>query len=152
MKNMRTFLFCLVSYASFFFANSAHALPTDFVGTWINVNPHSRGVVRFIVSPAMKMRLYGACSPTACDIGSAPLHTYGSSVDDPDHREGTAHYDLDFKEIDAKLTLVSKNRMDMSHFNRFTDNSNRQNYLMKERFRKATPFEIMNMPLVAEEL
>ncbi|UOF01308.1 DUF2147 domain-containing protein [Bdellovibrio reynosensis] len=148
MKCLRAFILCLFCVS---FLSLAEAAPSDFVGTWINVNPHSRGVVRIVVSPNMKMRMFGACTPSACDIGLAPLYTYGKSVEDADHRQGTAHYTLDFKEIDAKLTLVSRQRIDLEHFNRFTDNSNRQNYLMKERFRKATNFEIMNMPLSPED-
>jgi hypothetical protein len=117
-------------------STSAFAMPADFVGTWQNINPNTRGIVKVVIAPDMSMHMWGACTPTPCDNGTAPLTTFGTTVTDTNHRAATAHYKFSFKDVGTVVKLPSMHMLMLEHFNKFTDGSERQNYYMQERLRK----------------
>ncbi|WII73840.1 hypothetical protein QJS83_08110 [Bdellovibrio sp. 22V] len=118
---------------------TAEAAPSQFVGTWVNMNSKTQGIVKFTVDTNMKIHLYGACAPTPCDIGQTNFYTNGTHVADMNHKAATAIYNLSFKQMLVTFKLsANSGRVYMEHYNRFTDNSGRQNYWMGERFRKVS--------------
>ncbi|MGZ3769147.1 MAG: hypothetical protein ACXVCP_06700 [Bdellovibrio sp.] len=139
MKFLKTVLFSLG-----FAMVSSHALATtsDFIGTWVNINPSTKGIVRIVIDSSYNIRLFGACTPTPCDYGSVPMITYGSSVSDTNHTAGTAKFSFSFKMVEAVVYRNTPNMLILADFNQFTDNSGRQNYWMNERFRKAKANEV----------
>ncbi len=135
--------FFLTMCSGLIITTSAYAMPADFIGTWVNVYPGTRGIVRAVITPDMNIRMYGACSPTPCDNGLAPITTYGRSVSDLNHRAAIAKYDFSFKEVDVVLKLNGRSFLNLEHFNKFTDGSNRQNYFMGEMMRKISTNEVL---------
>ncbi len=120
-------------------AGMAQAMPADFVGTWTNLNPSTRGIVKVVITPALQMQNFGACTPALCDMGAVQMVTYGNSVADLNHKFGTAHYDLSFKKIEVVAKLTGNKIMTVETFNRFIDGSGRQNYYSGERYKKVAP-------------
>jgi hypothetical protein len=112
-------------------ARPAQAAPADFIGNWVNIDPTTRDIVRLRVggpASALKVQVFGACSPTPCDWGLAGLITYGDNVSDPDHKYGTAAYAFGFKQTALTFQLIDSNTLVVHDYNRFTDGSGRQNY------------------------
>lgn len=120
----------------------ASAAPADFVGTWLNRDRNSRGIIRIVVHPGMQVQAYGSCTPNPCDWGRAPMTTYGRSVTDRNHKIATANYNFSFKRTSLVLKTPRPGLMTLEDFNVFTDNSGRQNYYMGQTFRKATQAEL----------
>jgi hypothetical protein len=132
---MRKSTFALSALTAIMGVVDARAAPADFFGTWENTNPSSNGVVRIVIDKS-GVRMFGACTPDPCDYGQVRFITFGGNVSDADHKAGFAHYAFAFKEIDATLHLTGPRTLELEHFNKFTDSSNRQNYVMKERYRR----------------
>ena len=125
---------------AFLFAQLAQAAPSNFLGNWRNVNRSTRNIVQVVITEnasthALMIRSLGACTPTPCDMGNVPLITFGRSVSDMNHMIGMAHYNFAFKQVDVTLK-VSGAYFVLETYNRFTDNSGRQNYWTSDRFRR----------------
>lgn len=118
----------------------AIAAPKDFIGTWINTDPNSPGVRRFIVkveSPGkLAVQGFGACKPKDCDMGSGELITYGRSIDDQDHKFATVSGPGNFAIYIFTLELTAQDKISGQGFTRFIDGSDRQNYGGKDTFRR----------------
>jgi hypothetical protein len=128
--------FALNIFAMAAVASAAHAYPSDFVGTWVNVNSSSSGIIRLVITPDLKLRAFGQCHPTPCDIGITQLWTYGKTVSDKNHRAATGQFGLSFKDIQVVAKLQSNRMMSVEDYNYFSDSSGRQNYWNGQRFRK----------------
>ncbi|MBF2016352.1 MAG: hypothetical protein IGS23_14345 [Rivularia sp. T60_A2020_040] len=120
--------------------NPSLAAPADFVGTWQNTNSNTRGITKLVVTKAsgnkLNIRVFGSCSPRDCDWGTASLTTYGTSVQDANHRAATTNYNKSFANTLLTINLGATNRLNLQSFTQFKDNSNRQNYTSTEAFRK----------------
>ncbi|HLO88557.1 MAG TPA: hypothetical protein VK203_26605 [Nostocaceae cyanobacterium] len=118
----------------------AMAAPADFVGTWVNTNPNTGGITRVVITSAggnkLNIEAFGKCQPSDCKWGKTNLVTYGNSVQDANHRYGTATYNPGFAETLLTLDLRNKNALTVQNFTRFTDNSGRQNYSLIENFKR----------------
>ena len=71
----------------------SQAGPLDFVGTWVNTNPASGGIVKLVISSDgvnSTIRAYGACTPTPCDWGTETLYFGGYTVSDAPGAWGVA--------------------------------------------------------------
>jgi hypothetical protein len=116
------------------------AAPADFIGTWENTNSSTRGITKLVVTKAsgnkLNIKVFGSCSPTDCDWGTKSLTTYGSSVQDANHRSATTNYNKNFADSLLTINLGGTNRLNLQNFTSFKDNSNRQNYSSTEVFRK----------------
>lgn len=116
------------------------AAPQDFVGTWVNTNPNTRGITRLVVTSTgantLSVQAFGKCHPTDCDWGTTQLITYGSNVQDSDHKFATANYRPRFANTILTLNLNPHNRrqVTLQSFTQFLDSSGRQNYSSTERF------------------
>jgi hypothetical protein len=130
---------CAAAVGTLATAAPAHATPAQFVGTWLNVDPGTRGIVRLKITAGVHglgVEAFGACVPTACDWGLAGLTTYGNNVSDPDHKFGTAAYSFDFKQTAMTFQLLDPNTLVVDDYNMFTDGSGRENYHSREVFKK----------------
>lgn len=118
----------------------ALAAPRDFAGTWVNTNSNTRGITKLVIrrvgTNKLSIRVYGSCSPRDCDWGRTKLITYGSSVQDTNHRSATASYNKSFANTFLTINLRSNDRLGLQSFTQFKDNSNRQNYTSRYSFRK----------------
>lgn len=115
------------------------AAPADFIGTWVNTNSNTRGITRLVVTNAggnkLNIQVFGKCSPTDCDWGKESLVTYGSNVQDTNHRSATAIYKKGFSDTIVTLNVRGR-QIDLQSFTQFLDQSGRQNYSSNEVFRR----------------
>ncbi len=134
MKKLTSLLFAFSITA--LLSLSAFAADSDFLGTWVNMNPNTRGIVKIEITAGLNMRMWGSCTPTPCDNGTTPLVTYGANSSDTNHKVATGMYVFSFKTVGTTLKVISPTRLNFEHFNKFTDGSIRQNYWMLEKFKK----------------
>jgi hypothetical protein len=122
---------------------SAIAAPKDFIGTWINQDPHSPGVSRFIVKEESPGKLtvqgFTACTPKDCDMGSGKLVTYGTSIEDKDHKFATVSAPApgNFATYIFTLELTAPDEISGQGFTQWIDGGDHQNYAGKDTFRRA---------------
>ncbi|MGD1875681.1 MAG: hypothetical protein ACFB02_21835 [Mastigocoleus sp.] len=118
----------------------AMAAPRDFVGTWVNSDTNTRGITKIVVrrAPGNKLVIstFGKCHPTDCKWGAKRLSTYGTSVQDKNHRYATTIYNKKFATTFLNIGLSGRNRLRLQSFTKFTDNSGRQNYSSRAVFVK----------------
>lgn len=117
-------------------SSMALASPARFLGNWSNTNRSTRNIVRVEVTGDNKIHLFGACTPTPCDMGKVPLVTYGRNVSDTNHMAATAQYSFGFKKMTVIAKVLGPSRLYLETYSEFTDGSGRQNYWMGETFIK----------------
>lgn len=130
----------LTALAALTLASSAHAATSDFVGTWTNTNPATRGITRLVFTPngdgTLNVQVFGKCSPTDCDWGKASVLTYGANVSDADHWMGSAVYAKGFSNTMLVMNLFPNRSLSVQSLTQFVDKSGRQNYASREVFRR----------------
>lgn len=131
----------LPACTAYFIASSAVAEDIDFVGAWVNVNPNTTGIVRLEISPTLKMKMWGACTPVLCNNGTSLLTTYGINASETNHKVASAYYAFSFKQVETILKITGPGQLVLENYNKFTDGSARQNYWQEETFQKVTPVE-----------
>ncbi|MBW4575022.1 MAG: hypothetical protein KME08_07030 [Aphanothece sp. CMT-3BRIN-NPC111] len=119
--------------------NPAVAAPQDFVGTWVNKNPNTNSITRFVIQPTgsdtLKIQVFGKCHPSDCDWGSTSIVTYGVNVQDPSGHYATGSYNKGFANSLLALSYAGEEVM-LQNFTQFLDNSDRQNYYSREYFKR----------------
>jgi hypothetical protein len=100
------------------------------VGTWLNVDKATRGLVRVIVTAsgqALSVHVFGACHPTPCDWGAVPAKAFADSVCSTPAVGFTAQYKFNFKEtlIVGRLEFGA---LFVETFDHFIDGSGREDY------------------------
>ena len=112
--------------------------PGVLIGTWVNVNTATPGIVKIVVGWSgghLTIHTYGACSPTPCDWGSVNGLAYGDTVSSKIANAFSAIYAFAFK--DTILTGVLQGiLLEVNSFNHFKDGSGRSDYHMREYFRR----------------
>lgn len=125
-----------------FAAPSAFAQLDRFTGDWQNTNPASRGVVRIEVTAAgadVEVRVWGSCHPAPCDWGMRTATVYGPAVEAnaaADARAVSVIYTTKFDEAIVVLKPAGTDLLSAEIFDRFTDRSGRQPFVMAETFRR----------------
>jgi hypothetical protein len=127
--------------------NTASALPpanrNDVVGTWVNVNPATGGIVKVVIAndaTGFKIHTFGACSPTPCDLGTilaSPFSKSGAS----DVAEGvTGSHNLSFATMlviaNRVFDIDGGNFLNLNTFTRFAPRDPRKDYTRSELFIK----------------
>jgi hypothetical protein len=118
--------------------NLLAAAPADFLGTWVNTDPNTGGMVRLVVSQVgarYEARGFGACSPSPCDWGTTPFHLLGYNVSDANPVWGLATWDFGF----SNTYLVVRREGDLlvvENYTVFKDGSGRSNYRSINLFRR----------------
>ena len=122
--------------------SDTNAARRDFVGTWINQNPNTRGITRIVIRRrgrrTLSVQVFGKCHPRDCNWGDTKLVTYGANVQDRNHTFATAVYNKQFARTFLNIRLGGRGyrRITVQSFTRFTDSSRRQNYAKREQFRR----------------
>lgn len=104
------------------------------VGTWINCDHHTRGMVRIVIAANGKeitVHGFGACSPTPCDWGTAPGLVYADNVTATPAVGFTATYNFGFKQT-AIVGHLLHGALIVETFDHFTDNSGRSDYYSQD--------------------
>lgn len=96
-------------------------------GTWVNVDPATRGLVRIAID-AKKIHPYGACHPDACDWGVLKAKSFAASVDSSNATALQAKKVTSFSRAEITLSLESDGRLRAEVFTHFTDGSGRADY------------------------
>ena len=100
------------------------------VGTWVNVDHQTRGMVRLVIAASgneITLHGFGACSPTPCDWGVVPGLVYADGVTGSNAIAFTGMYTFGFKQT----TVVGKlenGALLVKTFDHFTDKSGRSDY------------------------
>ena len=116
------------------FAGSAFADVGDFLGNWVNTDSDTSGITRILVTPAggghVKIRVFGQCTPVACDWGVRPGHSYAESPGSSDVRSITAQFNTGFANTLVILRRAPGGDMRFEVLTDFTDGSGRNDYDM----------------------
>jgi hypothetical protein len=104
----------------------------QFTGKWENIDAKAGGLTRLEITSAgtkVKVRAYGDCEPSDCDLGEVEGVAYAPSVDSK--LEATAKavtVSYPGGEMMMVIRPVEGNRLQAETFTRFTDNSGRADY------------------------
>jgi hypothetical protein len=103
---------------------------SPLVGTWINCDHNTRGLVRVMIAAKgteITIHAFGACSPTPCDWGVVNGMNYAASVATTPAVAFTATYAFSFKQ-----TMIVGHLFDgaliVETYDHFTDKSGRADY------------------------
>jgi hypothetical protein len=111
---------------------------SPLVGTWINMDVSSRGIVKVILSGekgALKVQTFGACSPSPCDWGEVKGVIYSIGVDSNMAVGFEAVYDFGFMET-MLAAYLNKRLLVVDSYNTFKDGSGRPRYFFRDHFRQ----------------
>jgi len=112
-------------------SSSAWANTGEFIGNWVNTDPGTRDITRVVVTPAgpnmVRVQVFGACQPTACDWGTVMGHGYADTVASNNVRIVTASFNAGFKRALVVLRL-GPGGLRYTTLNDFTDGSGRTDY------------------------
>jgi hypothetical protein len=112
--------------------------PTTLVGTWTNVDHATRDIVKIVIShsgSALKVEVYGACTPTPCDWGSVSAIAYAANVSSSPAVAFSANYSFSFSKVVVTGHLSGKHLI-LETFTEFTDGSGRSNYYASDTMAK----------------
>ncbi len=118
-------------------AATASANMAQFLGKWINTNPNTRGITALNISILMPgqqimVHAWGQCTPTDCDWGNMPGVAYAPNVS-ANLMETVEAISVVHKESFAERLLIIRraqgNHLRVENYTRFTDKSNRTNYV-----------------------
>ncbi len=109
-------------------ARAEHPAVTNAMnGTWINVDPATRGIVRIQIN-GEKVHPYGACHPDLCDWGVLKAKSFAASVDSHDATAFFARQKTGFSRSEITLSLDPGGKLRVEVFTHFTDGSGRADY------------------------
>jgi len=104
------------------------------IGTWVNCDHETRGIVRVMIEPNGKevtIHAFGACQPNPCDWGTVTGLIYADNVTDTPAVAFTATYNFSFKQTVIVGHLLKGSLM-VETFDHFTDESGRADYYSLE--------------------
>lgn len=112
---------------------------SDLVGTWVNVNPDTRGLTRLIIKPdkdtLLQVRAFASCSPDDCSWGKETAIAYGEDIDATSATGFSATFDGS-PSNDLVLGWLRNGTLRVRVFSKFTDNSDRANNISFEKFQR----------------
>lgn len=125
-----TFLSSLVLLLAIFGA-TADAQKANFNGSFINVDPDTRGLTRLTLFDDDIVNVWGKCHPTDCNWGEEAVVAYAPSVES-DLRNTAKALSAIYVHRHAVTVLVIKplkdDRLRVDVYTRFTDRSGRSAY------------------------
>jgi len=104
-------------------------LPAPLIGTWNNVDKHTRDLVKIVISASgssISVNPYGACSPTPCNWGAAPGTVYTPNVSSGKAEAFSADFTFSFAKVEV-VGHLHKHELLVETFTIFTDGSGRSN-------------------------
>jgi hypothetical protein len=136
--------FGLAALAPCLLAATASADIGQFLGTWENVNPGDRGVIRLAIAQqgaAVTVHAWGHCTPSPCDWGQVSAVVYGSDVGSTLPQQSVvvrAEFNQSFARRQVIVRPAASNQLRVEVLTQFTDNSNRSNYADSDLFRTSS--------------
>lgn len=126
----------IIMFALAMMPNISSAHP---VGVWVNDDPSTSAIVRLEVRLSGAdyfVRAFGACTPTPCDWGEVPVSLYYETAGGGALKGAAAKWVFSFKEVFMTFSYIGgpPEKMQIDHWNKFTDASGRKNYKMTETF------------------
>jgi hypothetical protein len=112
--------------------------PGVLLGTWINVNPTTRGLVKVVlrlIGPQLIVQASGGSEPMPFDWGAHAGTVYADNRGNNQPCAFTTTFSTRFKEIILAGTLRD-NLLVVEAFHHFTDVSGRSDYYSREIFRR----------------
>jgi hypothetical protein len=116
---------------------------SNLTGTWVNVNPATGGVVKVIISNTilgLRIRTFGACSPTPCDHGTIAAEPFSKTVSSNIASGLSATYDHGFATVLVTAKRVAEydggSFLELETRTTFAPGDTRKNYTRTELFRK----------------
>jgi hypothetical protein len=107
----------------------------SLLGTWVNTNPESEGIVKLIVSegPAgLRVRVFGAGSPQPEDWGEVAVEKlFGDGLAATRAAAFTARFDRGFLGVQVQGNQ-NLGLLVVASFNRFQDGSGRSDFFARE--------------------
>jgi hypothetical protein len=116
---------------------------SQLVGTWVNVNPATGGIVKVIITNdifGFRIHTFGACSPTPCDHGAIPAAPFSKTVVSTIATGLSALYDHGFVTVLVTARRIADvdggNFLELETRSTFAPGDTRFNYTRSELFRK----------------
>lgn len=103
---------------------------TPLVGTWVNCDHNTRGLVRLMIAAVgneITVHAFGACQPTPCDWGVVNGMIYAANVTTAPAVAFAATYTFGFKQTVIAGHLFNGSLL-VETFDHFTDKSGRADY------------------------
>jgi hypothetical protein len=121
--------------------------PPDYVaqlvGTWVNVNPATGGIVRVMITnddAGFRVHTYGACSPSPCDHGAIAASPFSKSVGSSIASGLSATYDHGFATVLVTAKRIAEydggTFLELETRTTFAPGDTRFDYTRTELFRK----------------
>lgn len=104
--------------------------PTPLVGTWLNADHATRGIVKVMLTVKggdLFVHPYGACHPTPCDWKEVKALAFSENVGEYLGNSFIAQFDFGFSHVTLNATLFD-GALFLETFTDFKDNSGRFNY------------------------
>lgn len=145
MRNMKHVMIgAAVALVGLSTATIASANINQYTGTWVNIDPNTRGVTRLVirrVGNTVRLRVFGKCHPTDCNWGVVQAFAFGPSVSTNPLTQTRALLGR-FAPAYARQTVIVEragpNRLRAKVLTRFVDNSGRSDYTQTHIFRRAS--------------
>lgn len=118
---------------------SASGQLNQFMGNWKNVDANTGGVTKLAIANVgntLTVHAWGKCHPTDCDWDAVPAYAYAPTVQDnvsAKARTISATFRTNFSET-LMVIEPATDKLRAQTMTRFTDNSNRSNYIGVETF------------------
>lgn len=109
---------------------------SGLIGTWVNSNPETSGIARMIVSESggsLSMRSFAIGPDGLIDWGATEVTVFASSASSRSGAGFSCLYDFGFAETFLQ-GMIMKGLLVLAQFHRFTDESNRMDYFVREYF------------------
>ncbi len=122
-----------------------HGLPpralTRLAGSWTAAGSGVTGLT-ITAGANPTVQAFGACTPTACNLGVSKAITYGATVSTTASSVLLAPYSFSFKNEQLVIKLVrgatsASDKLVVQNYNEFTDGSGRSNYVLTSTFTRA---------------
>lgn len=146
IKNTISAFFGLILFAAL--SPSAFALQpsntTNLVGTWVNVNPATGGIVKIVITnnrlTGFNINTFGSCSPTPCDHGVISASRFSKSISSTVAHGLSGQYNFGFSTMQVTAQRVYNldggNFLEVETRTKFAAGDTRNDYIRTELFRK----------------
>lgn len=104
--------------------------PQPLVGTWMNVNHSTTGLIRLMIAAngnEITVHGFGACTPSPCDWGQVNGLVYAQNVTSAIAVAFSATYTFGFKTTNI-VGRLQDGALFVETYDHFTDNSGRSDY------------------------
>lgn len=113
----------------------------QFCGDWVTTNDSSRGIRRVVITQendSLRLQAFGALPGNDRDWGMVDAEVFADGASSTRIRAFRAFFDFGFMETHLQAK-TEKGVLVIASFNRFKDQSGRENYFSREFFHRVQP-------------